>query len=265
MIDETHKRFIKLIEGAARRRSVIDTFGDAVHLMAQAMWKPFALGAADEVEADWQRTRDRYDDSEYEQITEAFAILIQDIENNRREFLGTILETIGAANVHNGQFLTPSSVARMMAGITGRGIIEKHKIGEIITLHDPACGASVLLIEQAEEMLREGIPQGDMFIVAGDIDLRSCDMSFVEMTLLGYAARVDHMNGLSMEVFSPSRYTAGYFLHCMPMRLLKRRTSAENPPVDAPDEKGESIHVRDAETPVTTSTVAQITQGKFDF
>ena len=39
------------------------------------------------------------------------------------------------------------------------------------------------------------------------------DMTFVELTLLGYAARVDHMNALSMQVLSPARYTLGYYLH----------------------------------------------------
>ena len=34
-----------------------------------------------------------------------------------------------------------------------------------------------------------------------------------ELTLLGYAARVDHMNALTMEVLSPARYTIGYYLH----------------------------------------------------
>lgn len=257
MLNENHKEFVKLIMDAARTRSAVDVFGDAVHLMAQALWKPFALGAADEVEADWQRTRDRYTDDEYQSIAKAFAVVVRELERSRDEFLGICLEHIGAANTHNGQFLTPNSVARMMARCN-----MPEKTDGIITLSDPACGASVLLIAQAEEMLQNGIPQRNILIHAGDIDQRACDMSYIELSLLGYAAVVEHANALSLQRFSPPRYTAGYFLHAMPMRLHAERAKTA---VEARDGIGAVNDSPEAEKPVERVFDAPMTQAVFNF
>ena len=43
------KEFVRLIEGAARRRSVMNAFGDAVHLMALSLWAPLAPNRAEAV------------------------------------------------------------------------------------------------------------------------------------------------------------------------------------------------------------------------
>lgn len=272
MLNERHKEFIKLIEGAARSRSVVDVFGDAVHLMAQSLWKPCIINKAeaDEVEADWQRTRDRYTDAEYQNICKAFAVVCEALEHDRAEFLGIVLEEIGASNKHNGQFLTPKSVSRMMAQILApsKEEIANHKQGEIITLNDCACGASILLIEGAEQLRESGIPQRDIFMVAGDIDRRACDMSFIELSLLGYAAKVEHMDVFSRTVYSPPRYTIGYFMHGLPMRgvvhgrLPARRTET---PIETREEIAPIKDIPEPETPVEAAINAPLVQGVFAF
>ena len=60
--------------------------------------------------------------------------------------------------------------------------------------------------------------KGDIVLVAGDVDGRACDISYVQLSLLGYAACVQHMDALAMRRISPDRFTPGYYLHCMPMR-----------------------------------------------
>ena len=162
-----------------------------------------------------------YSDDEFMNICKAFAVVAEALEHSRTEFLGIVLEHIGASNTRNGQFLTPECVARMMAECLTPNVAETHKAGEVITISDPSCGASVLLIEQAERLRERGIPQSDIFVVAGDIDRRACDMSYIELSLLGYAARVDHMDALRMAEYSKPRYTIGYFLHGFPMRGKK--------------------------------------------
>ena len=270
MLNERHKEFIKLIEGAARSRSVVDVFGDAVHLMAQSLWKPciFNKAEADEVEADWQRTRDRYTDDEYQNICKAFAVVAEALEHSRTEFLGIVLEHIGASNTRNGQFLTPECVARMMAKCLTTNVAETHKDGEIIPISDPSCGASVLLIEQAEQLRESGIPQSDIFVIAGDIDQRACDMSYIELSMLGYAAKVEHKDALSMTEYSKPRYTIGYFMHCFPMRgVVHGRLPAkrENSPVEAREETEPIKDIPQTETPVEAAINAPLEQGVFAF
>ena len=268
MLNERHKQFIKLLEGAARLRSMVDVFGDAVHLMAQSLWKPciFNKAEADEVEADWQRTRDRYTDEEYQNICKAFAVVVEALEEDRTEFLGIVLEHIGAANTRNGQFLTPAYMARFMAKICEPNI--QHTPGEIITLNDPACGASVLLIEQAEQLRESGVPQSDIFVVAGDIDRRACDMSYIEFSLLGYAAKVEHMDALSLTVYSPPRYTIGYFMHAFPMRGVvhgRLPERAAKMPVEAHGAVEIVENTPEPTTPVEVAVDAPLMQGVFNF
>ena len=63
-----------------------------------------------------------------------------------------------------------------------------------------------------------GVRQGDLLVIAGDLDGRACDASYVQLSLLGYPAIVQHMDALTQRRISPDRYTPGYFLHCLPMR-----------------------------------------------
>ena len=270
MLNARHKEFIKLIEGVARSRSMVDVFGDAVHLMAQSLWKPciFNKAEADEVEADWQRTRDRYTDEEYQNICKAFAVVVEALEHERKEFLGIVLEHIGASNTRNGQFLTPDCVARMMAKSLTPNVAETHKPGEIIPLNDPACGASVLLIEGAEQLRESGVPQSDIFVIAGDIDRRACDMSYIELSLLGYAAKVEHMDALTMTEYSKPRYTIGYFAHAFPMRGVvhgRLPEKAAKTPVEAQEETAPIIDAPKPETPVEMAVDAPLMQGVFNF
>lgn len=201
----------------------MSVFTDTVHLIAQAMRKPFSPNPT-AVEKDWQETRNRFTDEEYNEVVKALTILIGALDDRREEFLGVILEAIGANNKHNGQFFTPSCIARVMAKMTA---IEKSEMKGILTLTDPACGASVLLIEQGEELLRKGIRQEDIYIVAGDIDSRACDISYIELSLLGYAACVERKDAIYNKDIQPPRYTVNYFSFAMPMRRLARRHNDE--------------------------------------
>lgn len=223
MIDTRQKEFIGEIEAASKRRFVADTFGDAVHMMACSIESPLSLRHR-EIEDDYKATASRYDKDELSHIAKAFGICINALERERCEFLGGVLEEIGASAKCNGQFLTPRSVAALMARILATGV----KRGEdgIVRLCDPACGASVLLIEQAEELVRNhGVPQRDIYIEAGDIDRRACDISFVELSLLGYSACVRHRDELAMKDYSPPRFTPGFHFHRMAARLGKASKS----------------------------------------
>ena len=213
------KEFIKELSQMAYRRNIVEVFGDVVGMMAASMWKATLLNGdeAEKLYADYAR---RYTKDELAHLPKMLGIIVNALEWRRESFLGPVLEEIGAANTRNGQFLTPASVANMMARVNMGEYV--HTPGKVVTVNDPACGAGVTLIAQGEMLLHEKhVPQGDIYIVGGDIDLRACDMTYIELTLLGYAARVDHMDALSMKVLSPSRYTLGYFLHSMPMRGVR--------------------------------------------
>ena len=219
-MEDLKKEFIKEVTAAARSRFVVDVFADMVRAMALALESPLTLGERRKaIEAEYAQIKGRYTEDEFVHFPIALAMVQMALERHREDFLGHALENLGAANTHNGQFLTPVCVSRFMAKIGCQGI--EYKPGEVIRLSDPSCGSSVLLIEGAEKLLADGVRQADLVLIAGDIDGRACDISYVQLSLLGYAACVQHMDALSQRRISPDRYTPGWYLHGMPMRGVK--------------------------------------------
>lgn len=209
--DQYRNAFIRELTAMSARHNIITVFGDAVGMMAAALVMATArdMAAADR---EYKAIADRYTKEEMAHLPKMLVSVIDALELRRESFLGPILEEVGAANQHNGQFLTPNDVAKMMAECNMDRY--EHTPGKVVKIADPACGAGVTLIAQAEMLVqKKHVPQRDIFLIGGDIDKRAVDMTFVELTLLGYAARVDHMNALTMEVLSPARYTIGYYLH----------------------------------------------------
>ena len=217
--EELKKLFIKEVHEAARVRYAVEVFADMVRTMALALESPLTLGERRKaIEAEYAQIKGRYTEDEFVHFPIALAMVQMALERHREDFLGHALENLGAANTHNGQFLTPVCVSRMMAQVNCRGL--DYTPGKIISIYDPSCGSSVLLIEGAEAMIADGVNQADILVLAGDIDGRACDISYVQLSLLGYAAVVQHMDALSQRRISPDRFTPGYYLHCMPMRRI---------------------------------------------
>ena len=211
--------FIKEVHAAARSCYAVEVFADIARAMAIALESPFTLGERKKaLEDEYAQIKDRYTAEEFSHFPRALSIVYLALEQKREDFLGHALEALGAANTRNGQFLTPVNVSRMMAQVGLCGL--ESKPGEVVRLSDPSCGSSVLLIEGAEKLLADGIPQRDILLIAGDIDGRACDISYVQLALLGYAAVVQHMDALAQRRISPDRYTPGYYLHGMPMRRI---------------------------------------------
>ena len=214
------KDFIKEVTSAARSRFVVDVFADMARSMAIAIESQLSLGERHaELEKEYAQIRDRYTEEEFSHFPIALAMVQMALERHREDFLGHALEELGAANTRNGQFLTPVCVSRFMAKIGCQGI--EYTPGTVIRLVDPSCGSSVLLIEGAEKLLADGVRQSDLVLIAGDIDGRACDISYIQLSLLGYAACIQHMDALSQRRISPDRYTPGWYLHSMPMRGVK--------------------------------------------
>ena len=216
-IPQRYAPFIKEIEAASGRYRSGDVFIDACHCMALSIWSALTFGKSKaKAEADYKATRDKYSDKEWKHVETAFAHLVCALEYKREEFLGNCMNLFEVTNRWNGQVLTPISLAQLMGRITA-----PEPKDEIITLHDPCCGAGVLLIEGAEALLEKGWMQRNICVVAGDIDHRACDMTYIQLSLLGYAGAVQHIDALSLETFGDIMYTPGWFLHCFPMRGMK--------------------------------------------
>lgn len=223
------KAYIKLIEKIANGgHRIRDTFRDVCRMYALCLHSPLVLDPdkKKEVEDEFAKIRDSYKPEEYKLIQESFAELAIGLEKSPGDFLGKVLEELACNWKELGQFFTPSCVARMMAQVTfDDEFVKNHKRGEIITLNDPACGAGVLLIEQAMDLIQKGIPQGDILVFAEDLDPLSFTIVYTQLSLLGIAGICTRRNSLSLQIFEGPWYTVGYFLHGMPMRRRRSEWS----------------------------------------
>lgn len=223
------KAYIKLIEKIANGgHRIRDTFRDVCRMYALCLRSPLVLDPdkKKDVEDEFAKIRDSYKPEEYKLIQESFAELAIGLQKSPRDFLGTVLEELACNWKELGQFFTPSCVARVMAQVTfDEEFVKNHKRGEIITLNDPACGAGVLLIEQAMDLIQKGIPQGDILVFAEDLDPLSFTIVYTQLSLLGIAGICTRRNSLSLQIFEGPWYTVGYFLHGMPMRRRRSEWS----------------------------------------
>ena len=215
--NDRYKPFIHEIEAASSRRRSSEVLADAVHCMAQAIWSALCFGESRaKAQKDYADTQAHFDEAEWRHVLNAFGILCDALTEKREEFLGHVMEHLGATNQHNGQFLTPVHVSSLMGDI-----LAEEPRDEVIRLHDPCCGAGVLMIQGAEAYLQKGWAQRNLCIVATDIDYRACDFTYVQLSLLGYAAVVQQVDALALKPFDVARYTPGWFIHCFPMRGIR--------------------------------------------
>lgn len=233
MLNATMKEFIKELARISNAHHQTQVFADVVRAFRISLQKPLLLDKeyANQLESEYMGFVDKYGAANWGHAAQCLAHVIDYLTESREDFLGHILEEIGASNQRNGQFFTPTSVSRLMASINCDKWTKDYTIGKPITICDPACGAGVLLIEAAEYLIKNGVRQGDIFIIAGDIDGRACDIAYTQFSLLGYPAVVCHQDGLSLKEYERPAYTAGYYVHGLPMRGFngKRFISREIP------------------------------------
>ena len=222
-IEDLRRKFIREIELMSPSYAMSDKFRDAVRMMAISI---YSYGVArmtspdvhKSLEEEFSRYEEKYGKDGSDHVTNAFLITIDMLSRRRTDFLGHVMEEIGAANQKGTQqFLTPECVAKLMARCISHGAAEDLRGHDVkIRLNDPACGASVLLIEQAEQLILEGnVSQRDIIIYAEDLDFNAFNISYVQLALLGYAAQVTRMDSLSQNVLEGPWLTPGVYLHCV--------------------------------------------------
>lgn len=130
---------------------------------------------------------------EADHFANATACLLDYMRATNEEALGPLYEEY-AANHYTGQYFTPSSVARLMSGITHT---EPPETGRFKVL-DPACGAGACLIAAAKEQTFE--QNGRAIFVGQDIDLNCARMTALNLMFFNLDGIVLWGNHLALEV-----------------------------------------------------------------
>ena len=251
------KDFIKGLAKVSPSYGTNQIFVDVCRIMSLSLRGALTGGQEKEdIEANYQRFVEKYGAEGMRQVAELFAIVVEALELRRTDFLGQIYERLNATNKGFGQFLTPICVSELLSKVS---ISDRAKLNEITRMYDPSCGAGVLLLEGARHYIEMGGKQMNLLIYADDLDETACCIAYIQFSLLGYAAIVRHVDSLTQKVYEGPWYTAGYYLHSFPIRLIcekmddamfkqkkaeeKKEEEEAEPP---PKKKPETIDVRNA-------------------
>ncbi len=207
------KRMTRLFDSFSGQYDKWATFSDFVALAAISISNSCDSIACDDRHAEYMRIIGRYDPRDREIFSRLFAALVETLDEAPTDALGLLF---GALEVHNakaGQFFTPYQLSRCMAEmLIGDGSSLKRYIEEkgYVSISEPACGAGGMVIAFAEAMRARGFePQKYLKASCADIDVRAVHMTYIQLSLLGIMAVVEHKNTLSLEQFgSPWRTPA---------------------------------------------------------
>ena len=186
-----YKPFTKSIEQLGRRHGVGHVFSDFLTLTTCALHPQtiahpgYDPDPANETE--YLGVSKTYTRPELDGIGELMGlVLMQAHEQPFTDLLGEFF-TEHVTRGHNGQFFTPDSICKLMAGLTAG---DGQPIGK--TVYDPACGSGRMVLGFAEDA-----PRNTFF--AGDVDVRCARMTAINLFANKLTGEVAHMNALSME------------------------------------------------------------------
>ena len=121
-----------------------------------------------------------------------------------QDFLGSLYMELGLASHWHGQFFTPISLCKMMAGLTADDAMERLAEKNWISVNDPSCGAGATLIAAAEQFRLKGVNyQRKVLFVGQDIDRVTAQMCYIQLTLIGCPGYVIVANTLTNPAVGP--------------------------------------------------------------
>lgn len=191
--------FMKCLQSIEYGRNNYDVFQDFLSLASLSFHNVIAKD--EKVEKEYLDIIGRYKNKK--QFAELLVITTLALEEKPYDFLGDIFMSAGFGNVRGGQFFTPYHLSKMMSDITiGDNFKEQIEKDGYVTLSEPCCGAGGMIIAASEVMKEKGFnPQTQMRFTGIDIDLKCCQMAYIQTSLLGLRGQIYHGNTISMEMW----------------------------------------------------------------
>ena len=125
-------------------------------------------------------------------------------------------EQMEVLNAQIGQFFTPYDVARMLAMTSLQDAAAIIGQNGFLTLQEPASGAGGMVLAAADALTQQGFDPGlHMLVNAIDVSPLCFHMTFLQLSLRGIPALVEHGNTLSGERFARAwtPATTAFWLH----------------------------------------------------
>ena len=215
------KEFTTKLENLDRSKNIATVFKDFLTLCTCALAQPFYR--SDKLEQIYLDTVKTYTKEQANEFSQMLALLVTALENKFQDFLGKVYMSLKIGSSANGQFFTPYCVSKMMSEINFIEVEEKLKANDFITLSDPCCGSSGMIIAFAETMKNNNYNyQKQLFVEIIDIDEMCFMMSYIQLALYGIPARVMLGDSLAWK-FQRVFYTPLYFVNGIEIKLKQSK------------------------------------------
>lgn len=223
------KEFMAKLQSLDKSKRIYEVFKDFLTLSTCALAQPFYR--SDEIEQEYLETVNKYTKKQAEDFLQLFAFLVCALTEKHQDFLGQVYMQLNLGNSAKGQFFTPYHISQFMAEINFIEVEYKLKDQEFITLSDPCCGSSGMIIAFAETMKNKGYNyQNQLFVEVIDIDEVCFMMSYIQLSLYGIPARVMLGDSLACK-FSKVLYTPFYFMNGVEWKLKRLNDEIKTPTI----------------------------------
>ena len=207
----------KSITALGYKHSIWQVFEDFVILSACSVSNAVDFLHREEREKVYLDTIKKYTKKEVEEFPKMFALLVEALEQElsvrgSSDVLGRLYHDLELHNKWRGQFFTPQSIADMMAEMSISDHDADIKQRGYITVCEPCCGSGVMILGIAKALLKSHYsPSQNLVVTAVDLDLKCTCMAYIQLSLYGIPAVIEHADTLACKVFS-RWYTPVYIL-----------------------------------------------------
>ena len=217
----------KIMQSLDYSKSRGQIFSDFLTLSAYSIVQPFYRSP--ELEEKYLSVAKNYKAEQLNLFAKMLAIVVDALEEEPHDFLGDCFMANDMGSEYKGQFFTPYHVSKFMAEITLGDVTRLVEAHGYVSISEPCSGAGGMIIACRDVFIQQGYnPSTQMFVEAVDIDDLCFKMSYIQLSLLGIAARVIRGNTLSMEYFE-TLYTPVYFLNGWHYKLNRAENSETAP------------------------------------
>lgn len=189
---EAKKHIIKTIQSMSGSYAPYNIFSDWVEMSALSIQNTCCMNH-DKIWQDREKAyldiAKKYSNEELSQMSEMLAWLIEELEEEYSDVLGSVYMEGGMGSKYTGQFFTPFHLSELCArmGIDIKNLPEEGHI----SLHEPSCGGGGTIIAACKVLHEAGFDfQRRLDVVAQDLDWKGVYMTYLQLSLIGCRAIV---------------------------------------------------------------------------
>lgn len=202
---------LKTIQKGVYKVGIHDLLSDVFECGAIAISNQFDLPQAPQREERYLQIMNKHDKDTQCLIAELFTQIYTLLTNQMNpcigfnDYLGDLYMKSETSNKKAGQFFTPYSVSKMCAeAVIFDDVVNEHiEQDKILTLNEPACGSSGMIIGAVDVLYNKYHfnYSRNLLVECSDIDKRCVCMTYLQLALSGVPAIIYHRDTISMQTW----------------------------------------------------------------